>query len=83
MFNLNLTPFSTMTWKKSLKIIACGELEKINIPCETVWISVVCLTGSSDTKRPLESMRWEAKMVLISVDFPSPVGPNHKRTMRN
>jgi hypothetical protein len=38
-------------------------------------MSVVCLIGSSASKRPFESIRCEAKMVLISVDFPSPVWP--------
>lgn len=43
--------------------------------CETVWISVVERTGSSGVSRPFESIRWEAKMVLIKVDFPRPVCP--------
>lgn len=32
-------------------------------------------TGSEGVRRPLESMRCEAKMVLIRVDFPKPVCP--------
>lgn len=29
-------------------------------------------------RRPFESMRWDAKIVLMSVDLPSPVCPIHK-----
>lgn len=47
----------------------------IYVLCETAWISVVCLTTSSGARRPFESIRWEAKMVLIKVDFPRPVCP--------
>jgi hypothetical protein len=36
---------------------------------------VVCLTGSSEVNRPLVSIKCDAKMVLISVDFPRPVWP--------
>lgn len=43
--------------------------------CDTVWISVVDLTMSSGRRRPFESIKWDAKMVLMSVDFPSPVWP--------
>lgn len=43
--------------------------------CETATMSVVERTGSSGSKRPLVSMRCEAKMVLIRVDLPSPVWP--------
>lgn len=46
-----------------------------SIMCETVWISVVERTGSSGASLPLESIKWDAKMVLISVDFPRPVWP--------
>ena len=38
-------------------------------------MSVVCLTGSSASRRPFESTRCDAKMVLMSVDFPRPVWP--------
>jgi hypothetical protein len=30
---------------------------------------------SSGRKRPLESIKWDANMVLMRVDFPSPVWP--------
>ena len=46
-----------------------------NILCETVWISVVERTGSLGVRRPFESIRWDAKMVLTRVDFPRPVCP--------
>ena len=32
-------------------------------------------TGSLGERRPLESMRWDAKIVLIKVDLPKPVCP--------
>ena len=47
-----------------------------HVLCETVWISVVARTGSSGLIRPFESMRCDAKMVLINVDFPNPVWPS-------
>lgn len=36
---------------------------------------MVDLTGSSGRMRPFESIKCDAKMVLISVDFPRPVWP--------
>jgi hypothetical protein len=36
---------------------------------------VVDRTGSLGVRRPLESIKWEAKIVLIRVDFPRPVWP--------
>jgi hypothetical protein len=51
---------------------------KQRVPCETAWISVVCLTGSSLSRRPFESIKCDAKMVFISVDFPRPVCPGKK-----
>jgi hypothetical protein len=42
---------------------------------ETPLISVVERMGSSGCRRPLESMRCDAKMVLMRVDLPSPVWP--------
>lgn len=35
--------------------------------------------GSSGWKRPFESIRWEAKMVLMSVDLPIPVWPTMRK----
>src|SRR5882762_3461178 len=46
-----------------------------SLPCDTAWISVVCLTGSSASSRPFESIKCEAKIVFINVDFPRPVCP--------
>lgn len=46
-----------------------------SIICETVWISVVDRTGSSGASLPFESIRCDAKIVLINVDFPRPVCP--------
>lgn len=46
-----------------------------SVPCDTAWISVVDRTGSEGVMRPLESIRWDANMVLMSVDLPSPVWP--------
>jgi hypothetical protein len=67
------TPFSTMTMKMVKRKIVMGKEKELL--CETAWISVVCLTGSWETKRPLESTKWEAKRVFIKVDFPRPVWP--------
>lgn len=47
-----------------------------SIMCDTAWISVVDRIGSSGDRRPLLSIRCEAKMVLINVDLPSPVWPD-------
>jgi hypothetical protein len=47
--------------------------------CETVWISVVERTGSSGASRPFESIRCDAKIVLMRVDFPRPVCPRAQR----
>ncbi len=46
---------------------------------ETGWISVVERTGSSGDNLPLESIRCEAKMVLIKVDLPKPVWPTDQK----
>ena len=46
--------------------------------CDTVWISVVERTGSSTVSLPFESIRCDAKIVLMRVDFPSPVWPKRK-----
>ena len=51
--------------------------------CETDWISVVCLTTSSGIRRPFDSIRWDAKMVLIRVDFPRPVWPTLGVSLRS
>ena len=75
MFNLSRTPFSSMTRFLYQYMVACQRED--HILCETVWISVVALTGSSGRRRPLVSMRCDAKMVLINVDLPSPVCPAH------
>lgn len=72
MFNLSLTPFSSITSTCQLGLL---YISLDHILCDTVWISVVARTGSSGLRRPLESMRCDAKMVLISVDFPKPVCP--------
>jgi len=72
MFSRNRTPFSSMT-KMEYQYLFLQVVTTMNVLCETVWISVVDLTGSSGKSRPLESIRWEAKMVLINVDFPRPV----------
>lgn len=45
------------------------------IPCDTAWISVVDRTGSEGVRRPFESIKCDAKIVFIRVDFPSPVCP--------
>lgn len=50
---------------------------------ETAWISVVARTGSSGEVRPFDSIRCEAKMVLIKVDFPSPVWPIQTTSQSN
>jgi hypothetical protein len=75
MFNRSLTPFSTMTGQNRAISLAIVIRTEECARWETAWISVVCLTGSSATKRPFESIKWEAKMVLMSVDFPRPVCP--------
>lgn len=49
---------------------------------DTDWISVVERMISSGLRRPLDSMRCEAKMVLIRVDLPSPVWPVVRRETR-
>ena len=43
------------------------------ILCEMVCISVVDRIGSSGRRRPFESIKCDAKMVLMSVDLPRPV----------
>lgn len=40
-------------------------------------------TGSLGVKRPFESIRWEAKMVLIRVDFPRPVWPIYRFSIKH
>ena len=47
--------------------------------CDTVWISVVERTCSSGASLPFESIRCDAKMVLIRVDFPRPVCPAQRK----
>ena len=37
--------------------------------------------GSLGSRRPFESMRCEAKMVLINVDLPRPVWPKFVRVL--
>lgn len=49
-----------------------------NVLCDSVLISVVERTGSLGVRRPLESIRWDAKIVLIRVDFPRPVWPTRE-----
>ena len=62
-------------WLSSMSGIILRQNQMEVIPCDLVCISVVDRIGSVGVSRPLESMRWEAKMVLISVDFPKPVLP--------
>lgn len=45
------------------------------LPCDADWISVVDRIASVGVRRPLESIKCDAKIVLISVDLPSPVWP--------
>lgn len=68
-------PHSLQLLRERLSLHAERSHARNCILWETVWISVVDLTGSSGARRPLESMRWAAKMVLIKVDFPRPVWP--------
>jgi hypothetical protein len=49
------------------------QVERCASPCG--WISVVALGATSGSVRPFDSTRRDAKRVLMSVDFPSPVCP--------
>ena len=73
MLSRSRTPFSSMT---AHAIRHQQRLpQSVHLLCDTVWISVVARTMSSGRRRPLESIKWDAKMVLMRVDFPRPVWP--------
>lgn len=58
-----------------LRVSFCSIPTVVHILCDAACISVVDLTCSSGLIRPFESIKCDANIVLISVDFPSPVCP--------
>lgn len=80
--NVQSQPYTILLNDCLLSVCTFVPFSFLHVPCDTVWISVVDRTDSSGRIRPLESMRWDAKMVLINVDFPSPVCPALVRSCR-